>query len=213
MKRLVRQLGGLMIACVIALIAHAPARAEEGAAIVRGRVSLDVAGADLSRLGPIVVYLEPIEANATFDVSREPVTIRQKNATFSPSFLTIASGQTVDMPNVDAIYHNVFSYSRPNDFDLGFYPAGESRQVRFEHAGVVKVYCSIHESMNATILVAPSPFFARVRGSGKFSIRGVVPGRYRVTTWCAKLPTVTREIELQAGDDVEVDLALTLSGG
>lgn len=134
--------------------------------------------------------------------------VNQKNARFAPQFLAIAAGQSVAMPNDDAIYHNVFSYSTPNDFDLGLYPAGESRKVTFRHAGVVRTYCSIHESMSGTIFVAPNAYFAVVRPSGDFEIRGVVPGRYRLTTWCERLPAATREIQVDPGKNASVDLVI-----
>ena len=71
------------------------------------------------------------------------------------------------MPNDDVIFHNVFSYSTPNDFDLGLYPRGESRAKTFQYPGVVRIYCSIHESMNATIFVAPSIWHAVVGADGR----------------------------------------------
>jgi plastocyanin len=69
--------------------------------------------------------------------------MHQREARFAPPFLAIAAGQSVAMENDDAIYHNVFSFSKSNDFDLGLYPAGESRTVTFRYAGVVRTYCSI----------------------------------------------------------------------
>ena len=134
--------------------------------------------------------------------------MNQKDARFSPQFLAIAAGQSVAMPNDDAIYHNVFSYSTPNDFDLGLYPAGESRKVTFKHAGVVRTYCSIHESMSGTIFVAPTAYFAVVRPTGDFEIRNVAPGRYSLTTWCERLPAAAREIQLAPGKDAAVELVI-----
>lgn len=175
---------------------------------VRGRVRLEVEGIPIAEAGPIVAYLEPI---GEAPVPRPPATVprvHQKDARFSPQFLAIAAGQSVAMPNDDAIYHNVFSYSTPNDFDLGLYPAGESRTVTFRHAGVVRTYCSIHESMSGTIFVAPTRYFAVMRASGDFEIRDVAPGRYKLTTWCERLPSVSREIQVQPGRGASVDLVI-----
>jgi plastocyanin len=123
---------------------------------VRGRVALGVAGADLAAAGPIVVYLEGVDGPLHFEPPKRKLEIHQKDAEFSPSFLVISAGETVEMPNDDVIFHNVFSYSTPNDFDLGLYPRGQSRNKTFQYPGVVRFYCSIHESMNGTIFVAPS---------------------------------------------------------
>jgi hypothetical protein len=177
----------------------APAGADP-AGELRGRVSLGVADLPLAAVAPIVVYLEPLDArDVDSPPPRSPVRMRQRDAHFSPAFLAVAAGQSVEMANDDAIYHNVFSYSRPNDFDLGLYPAGESRTLVLRHPGVVKLYCSIHESMNATILVAPTRWFDVVGASGAYALTGVPAGRYRAVVWAERLPATSQVVEIGAG--------------
>ncbi len=176
--------------------------------MVSGVVARDLGEPALSGLGPIVVYLEPLEPEPGSAEPAPPVQIAQKNARFAPSFQVVTVGQRVEMPNSDAIYHNVFSFSKPNDFDLGLYAAGESREVVFEHAGVVKTYCSIHESMNGTILVVPTRHFARADGKGHFRIEGVPPGRYQLWVWCEKLPLRSRPLTVAAGTSQLLSLQL-----
>jgi plastocyanin len=190
--------------------ALAPAvRAEEGAAgTVRGRLRLAVEGARIADVGPIVAYLEPLAGTPTPPPPAGTPKVYQKDARFSPAFLAIAAGQTVSMPNDDAIYHNVFSYSTPNDFDLGLYPAGEARSVTFRHAGVVRTYCSIHESMSGTIFVAPTRSFVVVRATGEFEIRDVPAGRYRLKSWADRIPSAAREIEVRAGQPTSAELVI-----
>jgi plastocyanin len=167
---------------------------------LRGTVSLGVAGVPLAAVAPVVVYLEP-EGGAGAGDSAPPRTARmhQRDAHFAPPFLVVAAGTSVEMANDDAIYHNVFSYSHPNDFDLGLYPAGQSRTLVLRHPGVVKLYCSIHESMNATILVTPSRWFDVVDAKGGYALKGVPPGRYRAVVWAERLPASDRRIEISAG--------------
>ena len=173
---------------------------------LRGRVSLGVAGVPLAAVAPIVVYLEPEGGvSAGGAGAQRTVRMRQKDAHFAPSFLVIAVGSTVEMANDDAIYHNVFSYSRPNDFDLGLYPAGESRKLVLRHPGVVKLYCSIHESMNATILVTPTRWFDVVDAKGGYALKDVQPGRYRAVVWAERLPGTSRMIEIGAGESEVLD--------
>jgi len=180
-------------------------------ATLTGRVSASQLNASLATLGPIVIYLESRSDQSIEPPSAEPIVIHQKNARFSPSFAVVVAGQRVSMINNDLIYHNVFSYSKPNDFDLGVYPAGESRIVTLEYPGVVRTYCSIHENMNGTIFVAPTPYFAVVEPDGEYRIEGVPPGRYRLVSWCEKLPTTVRDIEVAAGQSrsVRIDLSET----
>ena len=181
---------------------------------LRGRVSLGVANVPLAAVAPVVVYLEALDAKgaARGAPPRALARMRQRDARFSPPFLVVAAGQSVEMANDDAIYHNVFSYSRPNDFDLGLYPAGESRTLVLRHPGVVKLYCSIHESMNATILVAPTRWFDVVDAKGGYALTGVAAGRYRAVVWAERLPATTRVIEIGAGEQRALDWVIGAPG-
>jgi len=186
-----------------ALLAAAAAGGEPAqTGVVRGRVELGVAGARMADLGPFVAYLDAPEEGSRLDFA-VPVAVpemRQSGARFQPRLLVVTRGQRVALPNDDAIYHNVFSFSQPNAFDLGLYPQGESRSVVLRHPGVVRTYCSIHESMSGTILVAPSPWHAIADASGAFEIRGVPSGRYRLWVWNDRLPRVVRRVRVDAGE-------------
>jgi plastocyanin len=196
----------LLAAGVLALLA-APLRAESTGSL-RGRVALEIEGVRLDQVRPVVVYLEPAGASPGATAAVERATVHQRNARFSPGFLVVSVGQTVDMPNDDEIYHNVFSFSRPNAFDLGLYASGESRQLVFRHPGVVNLYCSIHESMNGTIFVAPTPWFDEVSSSGHFEIAGVPPGRYRVRTWSERLPETETAVAIRPGESIPLELPI-----
>lgn len=187
-----------------ALLGACPALAGE----VAGQVTLAIDGTRLADLGPVVVFLDGGDGAASGTGGARRATIRQHNAHFDPDFLVVPAGQGVLMPNDDTIFHNVFSFSRPNDFDLGVYPAGESRTVVFRHAGLVKIYCSIHESMSAAVLVTPSPWFASASASGAYRIASVPAGRYRLTVWNERLPPVTRWVQVGAEGTARADIAL-----
>ena len=164
---------------------------------LRGRVRLALPGLTLPDVGPVVVYLESEKPSAV--PAPPPALMRQSNAQFSPPFLAVAKGGEVAMPNDDAIYHNAFSFSSPNEFDLGLYPAGESRAVAFRHPGVVRIFCSIHEAMNGTVFVSPTPWFAVVDADGSFAIPSVPAGKYRVRTWAEKLPPIEQPLQMGSG--------------
>lgn len=173
---------------------------------VRGQVSTALPGVRLTDVSPVVVYLTALEGRLQYTIPEKRPKIAQKNAQFEPSFLVIAVGQTVSIPNRDRMLHNVFSYSEAKQFDLGLYPKSEMRTVTFPEPGVVPLYCSIHASMNATIFVAPSPYHAIVSRTGSFAIRNAPEGQYRLKTWSRKLPSLERTIEVKAGKTTVVDL-------
>lgn len=202
-----RRAAPLLLAAAVALAGALPARGGE----LRGHVRLELPGVALDAVRPLVVYLEPLEGAppAAPAVEAPPVLLRQHHARFDPPFLLVIAGQRVEMPNDDDIYHNVFSFSVPNDFDLGLYPAGQSRGVRFLHPGVVRLYCSIHESMNGTVFVAPTPHAAAVDAEGGFVLPAVPRGRWRLRTWSERLPPVERELQVGAApQEVEIRVRL-----
>ncbi len=192
------------IGFALALLAAAGAARAQPAPTgsVAGRIELGVAGARVADQGPIVAYLDAPEVGAQlpYAVPSEVAEVRQAGVRFRPRFLVVVAGQRVALPNDDPIYHNVFSYSKLNAFDLGLYPQGQSRTVVLRHPGVVRTYCSIHESMSGTILVAPSPWYDVADASGAFEIRGVPPGRYRLQIWNDRLPRAARLVRVSAGE-------------
>src|SRR5437879_889270 len=101
----------------------------------------------------IVVFLEGDSSSADAPVRTE---LLQQNGRFEPQILIIPVGSTVSFPNADPIFHNVFSLSKAKRFDLGYYPAGQTRVVKFDEAGVVQVYCHLHPNMYAAIVVVPN---------------------------------------------------------
>lgn len=107
----------------------------------------------------------------------------QRNETFVPHVLAITIGTTVDFPNSDKFYHNVFSLTKGARFDLGRYAAGHSRSIRFDRPGIVRVFCDIHSHMNAYILVFSHPFYAVTDSDGRYRIDNVPPGSYNVIAW------------------------------
>ena len=120
-----------------------------------------------------VVYLDPAP-RAAFDAREEPhARLDQRDESFVPHVLAIVAGTTVDFPNNDRTYHNVFSLSKTRSFDLGRYAAGHSKAIRFDRPGIVRVFCDIHSHMSAFILVFAHRYFARDRR------RGPLPHRQR----------------------------------
>jgi plastocyanin len=118
----------------------------------------------------------------------------QKDRTFVPSVLAVPVGGSVEFPNEDPFFHNVFSYAKSKSFDLGRYPAGDSHEVVFDKPGVIPIFCEIHYSMRAYIHVFDTPYFAVSDEARRFEIPDVAPGDYMLHVWQENLPEITLPI-------------------
>ena len=152
-----------------------------------------------------VVYAEPIGAQAARQTGR--FTLRQKNKAFLPRVLGIPAGSAVDFPNDDMIFHNVFSLSGPQPFDLGLYRSGEAPSRTFAQPGLYRVFCNIHPLMSALIVVAPTPHVAAAAPDGRF-VLDLPPGRYRLTAVSERASPVSVEVVSEAGATVAPPISL-----
>jgi plastocyanin len=168
---------------------------------------------DYAAMHDFVVYVEgTFGTNNAVSTNLEEVAttrIAQEGAVFSPHVLPIMAGTTVEWPNNDRIYHNVFSMSDARQFDLGLYKGNPpDKRVKFDKPGRVDVFCSIHTSMNCIVLVLENPYFAATDGNGNYKIANVPPGKYKLKAWHERLPADECEITVPTNGDVKVDFVL-----
>jgi plastocyanin len=163
-----------------------------------------------------VVYIEgpvggkPIVPEKPLSVNTERVA--QEGAKFSPHILPVVVGTTVEWPNNDEIYHNVFSMSDAKPFDLDLYKGDPpNKKVTFDKAGRVDVFCSIHANMHCIVLVLENPYFAKTDSRGRYSIENVPPGTYKLTAWHERMPKQTQEIVVPKIGDVKMDFVLGIN--
>ncbi len=156
-----------------------------------------------------VVYFEAAPKGAFEDRDGGRAAMDQRHETFVPHLLAITVGTTVDFPNNDRTYHNVFSLSKARRFDLGRYAAGRSKSVRFDRPGIVRVFCDIHSHMNAFILVFTHRFYSVADPEGRYQIDHVPPGTYTLVAWVEGAIRETRSVQVIAESrGVEVDFPL-----
>lgn len=130
----------------------------------------------------IAVWLEP-ESGSPPAGPAGHVRLLQKGKTFQPHLLIVRTGAIVDFPNQDPIFHNAFSTFNGQIFDIGLYPPGTNRAVKFHRPGVVRVFCNIHPSMSAVIIVVDSPYFTTASPDGSYRLTNVSPGQYRLNIY------------------------------
>ena len=210
-----------LIAC-LSLVGSESPRAQ-GAAQVRGRVTIGIPistrrptnaysrAAQATNLAPVselrnvIVYLKDATRVSVRPARAE---IRQLNETFIPRAVAVTVGSEVGFPNEDPFYHNVFSLSRVRTFDLGRYPTGQTRTVRFDKPGLVKVFCQIHSHMSASVMVFDHPWFAVPDDEGRFSLADVPAGAHQLVAWHERLGETITDVRIEGGRPSTVDFVL-----
>jgi plastocyanin len=138
------------------------------------------------------MWLSPLDAassKASPTAQHGPYRLVQKDKQFTPHLLVVPTGSSVDFPNMDPFFHNVFSLFNGRRFDLGLYEAGANRSVRFDREGVSYIFCNIHPEIGAVVLSLNTPFYGVSRTGGLVTINGVPPGNYRLNVWSEQAET------------------------
>jgi hypothetical protein len=219
--KLLHPVSGLLIFALNVLTPHAVAGDVTGHAIVTKRLTKRALSPIVYNLRGTTAPAPPVDSEPVSEFDRmvvileggklpprPPVTevLDQKGSRFDPDLIVVPVGSTVQFPNSDPIFHNVFSLSKAQSFDLGYYPQGQSRTVKFDRAGIVQVYCHIHANMYAAIVVTRSRWYQKPAADGSFSFSNVPPGRYRLTAWhkIAGLHKVDIEVPETGTVDVKI---------
>lgn len=174
---------------------------------VRITVSL-VRGTEIAPGDDSVAWLPGIRASGR---TASGARIAQRGKQFEPRLAVVPVGSTVEFPNYDRVFHNVFSLSKAKTFDLGLYRSGKSSSVRFDEPGLVQVYCNIHPHMTAYLMVVDSRHVAAADGRGEISLVGVPAGRHPVEGWNARSGFWSREVAVQPGRTTRLDVELDIS--
>jgi plastocyanin len=154
----------------------------------------------------VALWLEP--NNVSSAAAAVKATMRQRNQQLEPDLLIVPIGSTVDFPNFDPIFHNIFSLSRTRSFDLGYYSEGRSRSVTFPHAGIVQIYCHVHPNMYAAIVVTASRWSGKPSQDGSFSWSDVPPGKYLLCVWQKSVGVVHRGILVPELGPVHISVSI-----
>ena len=204
----------------LALTAAAATAVSSGQATVEGVVTLPQAhaapvmnkryeivteGGILSTNPPLaVVYLDGVFPPPASLPTRQ---VAQKDFAFLPALLAVQAGTRVEFPNLDATYHNIFSYSPAKRFDLGRYRPDERPipSVVFDTAGLVVLRCDIHEHMRGLILVVDTPYFVVTDTAGRYRLAGLPAGHYTLRVWLDSRTTLARPVDLQADTALHAD--------
>jgi plastocyanin len=185
-----RRVGCVVFVALWTLASAVPVRAEQLVGTIRTRVRQGATAA------LPVIYAERLDAATP--IRAGTFTITQKGKAFSPRLLAVPTGSSVSFPNQDQIFHNVFSLSPPQPFDLGLYRSGASKARTFTEPAVYYVFCNIHPQMVALLVVAPSAWIASAGPDGGWKLDLPV-GTYRITALSERASPTAVEVSIKAG--------------
>lgn len=194
---------GAIVATLLLITAHAWSQSID----VSARVELDHhsgrSHVSHNSSADVVVWLTPIgkDVPTAPPQPKRTYTLIQKNKKFTPHLLVVPTGSSVDFPNLDPFFHNVFSLFNGKRFDLGLYEAHTHRSVVFDREGVSYIFCNIHPEMGAVVITLSTPYYAISTPDGALIIHNVPPGGYRLHIWAEDvdkdhLNALSRNVEI-----------------
>ena len=145
-----------------------------------------------------------LAANSAPAPPAQKVVLDQRNIAFVPHVLAVRVGTTVEFPNNDKVFHNVFSFRDGKKFDLGMYPKGAVKRIVFDQPGLARLFCNIHPNMAAYVMAVDSPYFAVSNEDGTFTMSGVPPGTYTYHAWRAGAQPLTGSIRVDGNSPLEI---------
>lgn len=176
----------------------APARAANGK--ITGKVNGDVSD--------VYVFVEDLKAAP---VKNQTLEIKQEGKQFSPRVAVVPRGTKLVFPNLDSVFHNVFSTSAGNSFDLGTYKAGEPpKSVVMTTPGLVDVFCNLHAKMSAQVLVVPNTKYVKVDKDGRFRLDGVPGGTHKLVAWTPGAKPASAAVTVPENGEVNAELTLNV---
>jgi plastocyanin len=187
-----------------ALLCLAPSSSTTAPAVADVRGTLRVGGQPAPSA---VVWLDASHRQTPVrnPAGQKPVVLDQRNLDFFPHVLVVQVGTTVEFPNDDRVFHNVFSFHNGKRFDLGLYPVGAVKRVTFDETGLSRIFCNIHPNMAAYVMVVDSPYFSGADPQGRFVIPSVSPGSYSYHAWRPGGPTLTGSDDVPQAQSLDID--------
>lgn len=164
----------------------------------------------VAELGRVAIYLESKQPLPSATV---PAKLAQKDRRFVEDTVVIPAGSSISFPNLDPIFHNVFSLSRIKSFDLGNYPQNETRTVTFPKPGIVRVYCHLHPNMSASIVVSPNRWAVKPDPDGNYRLPEVPEGEHTVVVWHKSAGFFRERVTVAAGQTVEMNFTIPVGAG
>jgi plastocyanin len=191
----------IVVAVLLAVPSAVLAADAAGVGIVKGTITIGGKPATDAVVSIEGLSKEQVKAQLAL-VKPQKRIMDQRNQKFIPTVVAIVVGETVDFPNNDKSWHNVYSKGGSNDFDLGLYAPGKTRSKKFDKPGVSRILCNVHPNMEAFVVTKDHPFFSTTDSRGNYEIKNVPLGKLRVEIWYPNLDVPSEPVPLVRDGEV-----------
>lgn len=187
-----------------------------GAAEIRGSVSVQQGGlfserGDALKDFPVSVALYPAEGQSVPRGGPVEHGFNVDGSRIQPLYLAVKRGDRVRFRNQDGIFHELFSHSKTQPFEVRLDRSGLNDQHALQLSDVADLhwFCRIHAKSYARIDVLDTPLIRMLRAGDSFEFRDLAPGKWRVRIAAPGVETrVLEATAMTAPPPLRVDLAV-----
>ncbi|MGL6074193.1 MAG: hypothetical protein ACRC8S_08530 [Fimbriiglobus sp.] len=166
---------------------------EKNGKLVKDIVVVDKASKGLKN---VVVFIRPDDNDRKKQFPKEMIkpelakaapkthVVDQPCCQFEPRILAVRVGDGLEVKNTSKIAHNI-NYSGENPFNVNI-PAGMAHKMAIPFVAQnapAPFACNVHRWMGGKIRVFDHPYFAITDKDGKFEIKDLPAGKWRVVYW------------------------------
>ena len=154
----------------------------------------------------VVVSLVGIEKGKAF--KKKSPRLIQRQCMFVPHVSLIPVGKQFRLVNEDKLLHNLRTLSKKNAALNIAHPKFKKTlriKKKFKKPEVMRIKCDIHNWMAGWLFAIGHPYYAVSRKSGKFTLKNVPPGTYKLQAWHGVLGTQVQTVTVPAGGEVKAD--------
>jgi hypothetical protein len=151
----------------------------------------------------VVVY---VSAGDRGGPASQTVRYDQKGCEYIPHVAVMEVKQPLEISNHDQTSHNIHPMAKVNpEWNKSQPPGAPPLKATYEKAEFIPVKCNVHPWMHGYFAVLGTSHHSVSDENGKFSLKGLPPGKYTLTAWQEKFGTQTQDVTVSSGGTAKVN--------
>jgi plastocyanin len=153
-----------------------------------------------------VISLVGVEKGKAF--KKKSARLIQRQCMFVPHVALIPVGKRFKLVNEDKLLHNLRTLSKENVALNIAHPKFKKTlriKKKFKKPEIMRIKCDIHSWMDGWIIAIAHPYYVVSKKSGRFTLKNVPPGAYKLRAWHEILGEQVQTVTVPAGGEVKAD--------